>query len=623
MSMSMDSDLVWTPSRSLIELQESFDSLLVVASKALLSDELIGFFVCDSDGRVALLPQVEPFANNLQKLDINVGENFDLSNDLNNPIHEAIRSRNSQTDPSTSILKCKDQITLIAVPVFGLRGSLRAVLVGFCNRGETSQKIKLVLQLSAEAFRAHYALVSSRDELSRLVSEQQAIIDNISDGLIVLDKSHIVRFMNAPAGRILRQIPKDAIGKKLEDLLEYEPTIINIFDTGKGFVDRQTIRETKNRKVSLIDTAIPIKDHLGNVQSVVNTFREVKSMHRIAHSIAGNQARYTFDSLVGDTPSFIKSLEMAKRAAKGDATLLLSGESGTGKEVFVQAIHNESTRANGPFVAINCAALPRELIESELFGYAPGSFTGAIKNGRPGKFELASGGTIFLDEISELPFDVQAKLLRVLQERQVVRVGETRSIDIDVRIISASNKDLREMVQANRFREDLYYRINVIEIEIPSLRERREDIPLLAHTFLRKYADSLRKDVFRIEEDAMQQLMAFDWPGNVRQLENTIERAVHLSEEKSIKYFDLARIKNNEINLKNGPKSDVQTLAFYEKKALMSALAAFSYNITQTAEALGIARPTLYAKIKKHGLALERSISDASTSHPHLNETDV
>jgi transcriptional regulator with PAS, ATPase and Fis domain len=373
----------------------------------------------------------------------------------------------------------------------------------------------------------------------------------------------------------------------------------------------------------LIDTAVPIKDHLGKVQSVVNTFREVKSMHRIAHNIAGNQARYTFDSLVGDAPLFQQSLAIAKRAAKGDATLLLSGESGTGKEVFVQAIHNKSARAKGPFVAINCAALPRELIESELFGYAPGSFTGAIKSGRPGKFELASGGTIFLDEISELPFDVQAKLLRVLQERQVVRVGESRSIDIDVRVISASNKDLREMVQAKRFREDLYYRINVIEIDIPSLRRRREDIPLLANTFLRKYASSLRKDVFRIEEVAMQQLTEFDWPGNVRQLENIIERTVHLSEDKSLKFFDLDRIRNNEPILPVGPKGNVQTLASVEKDALLAALAAFHYNITHTANALGIARPTLYAKIRKHGLSLERVISDSSSQNFDQNNIDV
>jgi len=604
-----------------MELQGSFNSILSIATAFLIENGQLGFFICDTDGHVVVLPDEGPFSDFLSRFGIEFGQSYLDSEHGDNAIGQAIKERVGCTSRIEGKFGNGNIGNLSAEPVLGLRGSLRAVVGAIYPDDVPSSVVQLILKLSANSFGALFALGASRNNLAQLVSEQHAIIDNISDGLIVLDRDHVIRFMNAPAGRILNLVPKSAIGNKLEDLLDYKPVINEVFETGVGFMDRETIRETRDRRVHLLDTAIPIMDESGVVRSVVNTFREIQSVRRIAHRIAGNHARYTFKSLIGDAPIFREALATAKQAAKGDATVLLSGESGTGKEVFAQALHNESKRSDAPFVALNCAALPRELIESELFGYAPGSFTGANRSGRPGKFELASGGTIFLDEISELPFDVQAKLLRVLQERQVVRIGDSKPIDVNVRVVAASNKNLTEMVENNLFREDLFYRIHVIDIRIPALRERRDDIPQMATTFLRKFASSLNKNVFRIDENALQSLCSYHWPGNVRQLENVIERAVYLSDDETIMSFDLGphRDENSERmetqnKLAEFATGKIPTLQEVERQAIVVALNSTDFNVTKAAEALGTSRPTLYAKIRRHGVLIERRISDISES---------
>jgi len=296
--------------------------------------------------------------------------------------------------------------------------------------------------------------------------------------------------------------------------------------------------------------------------------------------------------------------------------LLLSGESGVGKEVFAQAIHNGSSRESQPFIAINCAALPHDLIESELFGHAPGSFTGATRDGRPGKFESADGGTVFLDEISELPIDVQAKLLRVLQEREVTRLGDTKGIPIDVRIICASNRDLQAMVRDKEFREDLYYRCNVIEIPIPPLRSRLEDIPVTANFFLSKYSTLLNKNIYGFSANALRQLNDYAWPGNVRELENLVERIVNLSEGGNI--ADVAEFLRTGSSAKAVAQtstaaapdaSRVISLRDAERQAIEHALAACNCNVTRCATLLKVSKPALYAKLKRHHIKIERSLA--------------
>jgi transcriptional regulator with PAS, ATPase and Fis domain len=447
-----------------------------------------------------------------------------------------------------------------------------------------------------------------------LVEEQRAIIDHIGDGLMVIGQGRVLRHVNSVAGRILGIDPKSSIGKTLNEVIDFEPIVGPIFGTGVGYVDRELIIDSPARHLHLVDTAIPIKNRCGEVVSVVNTFREMRRVRKMAGRYAGNHARFTFDSVVGTSAGLKRALDAAKKAARGASNVLLSGESGVGKEVFAQAIHNAGARAAQPFIAINCAALPHALIESELFGHAPGSFTGAARDGRPGKFESADGGTVFLDEISELPIDVQAKLLRVLQEREVTRIGDTRGIPVDVRIICASNRDLASMVLARTFREDLFYRCNVIEITIPPLRERREDIRAMTEFFLARYCTRMHKPTPEIAEHALLQLEAHDWPGNVREMENLVEKIVNFNEGERI--ADVASFLGAASVSQTGGASPAThgapvSLKEAERVAIEAALAACSFNVTSCAKLLQVSKPALYAKMKRHGIRIERSLRQA------------
>ncbi|SAK81896.1 sigma-54 dependent transcription regulator [Caballeronia hypogeia] len=442
-----------------------------------------------------------------------------------------------------------------------------------------------------------------------LVEEQRAIIDHIGDGLMVIGQGHVLRHVNSVAGRILGIDPKTSIGKTLNEVIDFEPIIGAIYRTGVGYVDRELIIDSPARHLHLLDTAIPIKNRCGEVVSVVNTFREMRRVRKMAGRYAGNHARFTFDSVIGSSAGLKRALDAARKAARGASNVLLSGESGVGKEVFAQAIHNASARAGQSFIAINCAALPHALIESELFGHAPGSFTGAAREGRPGKFESADGGTVFLDEISELPIDVQAKLLRVLQEREVTRIGDTRGIPVDVRIICASNRDLASMVLAKTFREDLYYRCNVIEITIPPLRERREDIRAMTSFFLDRYCTRMHKPTPEIVEHALRQLEAHDWPGNVREMENLVEKIVNFNEGERI--ADVASLLGGaSVSQTSGAamqrRDTPVSLKEAERVAIQAALEACSFNVTNCAKLLQVSKPALYAKMKRHGIRIER-----------------
>lgn len=502
-----------------------------------------------------------------------------------------------------------------------MSGSSRVYLLAIRRRASNAQSLHDLLALLritlSVSLKSYFDLVAHQT----LVEEQKAIIDHIGDGLMVFGQGGVVRHASTMAGRILGIDPVTSIGRPLGELIDFEPIIAPIFTTGVGYVDRELIIDSPARHLHLIDTAIPIKNSCGEVVSVVNTFREIRRVRNIAGKYAGNYARYTFESIVGQSESLLNAVSAARKAARGAANLLLSGESGVGKEVFAQAIHNASARQAQPFIAINCAALPHDLIESELFGHAPGSFTGATKEGRPGKFESADGGTVFLDEISELPIDVQAKLLRVLQEREVTRLGDTKGIPIDVRIICASNRDLEAMVAAKEFREDLYYRCNVIEISIPPLRSRKADITATANFFLSKYAALLNKKIFGFSQRALEQMHAYAWPGNVRELENLVERTVNLSDEGTIDDVaaflrpsrasggaEPALMSEKGTASEGSGEQPVQSLKDVERDAISHALAACQFNVTRCAAILEISKPALYAKVKRYNIKLERPL---------------
>jgi transcriptional regulator with PAS, ATPase and Fis domain len=370
------------------------------------------------------------------------------------------------------------------------------------------------------------------------------------------------------------------------------------------------LREPINKSVYVKCRAVTNE---GSIIGMVITIFESKIVQRLVNRVSNNSAYFIFEDLIGCSPCFQTSKEIAKTAAESSSNVLIVGESGTGKELFAQAIHNGGSRHSHPFISINCAAIPRELIGSELFGYVEGAFTGARKSGAPGKFEIADKGTIFLDEIGEMPLDMQAVLLRVLEEKRVTRLGGSISAPIDVRVIAATNKNLWELVKTNAFRMDLFYRLNVLRLEIPPLRERKDDIPLLIEHFIKQFNASLHKNITDYEPEAKNFLQQYTWPGNIRELRNIVERCVNLSKSSMLTIHDLPREllpSATENKSETPPATDPYekklaskfTLEMNEKLKIADLLRQYNYNKSRVAHELGISRVTLYKKLKEMGL---------------------
>ena len=311
--------------------------------------------------------------------------------------------------------------------------------------------------------------------------------------------------------------------------------------------------------------------------------------------------RYRFENIITKSSKMQRMIELIKVVAKSNATVLITGESGTGKELVARAIHSQSHRQSKPFVAVSCAALPESLLESELFGHENGSFTGAYAR-KKGKFEFANGGTLFLDEIGEMSANIQVHLLRVLEEKEFSRVGGNEPIKVDVRVVSATNKDLRKAIEKGEFREDLYYRLNVVPIELPPLRERKEDIPLLAQHFLNKFALENKKEVSEFSPEATEFLLGYDWPGNVRELENAIERAAILAKDSLITIADLPQ-ENMSLARSTMPGKNLREV---EKEHILDVLGETGGNYSEAARLLGITRMTLYKKAREYSFGVKK-----------------
>lgn len=443
---------------------------------------------------------------------------------------------------------------------------------------------------------------------------QEAIINSINSGFMIVDNNGNIVHMNELGGKIFGLDVAKVIGKHVTEIVESHPVVLDLLKTGEGWTERELFIDSRRGQLKLIETAIPVKNESNQVVCVIKTFREMDRVHAFATKVMGARARFTFDDINGHSTAIKEAVDLAALAAESDSTLFIYGETGTGKEVFAQAIHNASSRGRGPYLAINCAAIPRDLMESELFGYVQGAFSGASKNGRAGKFELAAGGTLLLDEIGDLPLDMQAKLLRVLQDKVVMRLGGDKVIPVDVRIIAATNKDLQKEVKKGNFREDLFYRINIITIKLPPLRRRKEDIPLLAHYLMKKIASRLNKYYIEtITSEALRAIMEYHWPGNVRELENALERAINTTRSTYIDICNLPQeILDNTsnyqgesilINQTTDYSLESPTIEGMEYQALHKALETSKWNITHAARQLGISRTTIYDKMKKYGLS--------------------
>lgn len=375
-------------------------------------------------------------------------------------------------------------------------------------------------------------------------------------------------------------------------------------------VDHQKVSvRVQNRVYSLVMSVRTVVIEQ-RIEGFVAFFEEVGNSRKKMESVFLTQTRYSFDDIIGESAEIKDCIEMAKKVSKSNSSILILGESGTGKEMFARAIHRSSNRSRHNFVAINCSAIPDALLESELFGYKGGAFTGASKDGNPGKFEIANGGTVFLDEIGDMPLHLQAKLLRVLQEREVVRIGDSHPIPIDVRVIAATNRNLEDMISKNLFRRDLFYRINVIPISIPSLVERKEDIQVLAMFLLKKHAALTGKIIEGIEPDALHILEQHDWPGNVRELENVIEYAINMETEKKIQAENLPSYLSEESRsvFTQQEAKDMtlkEAINLKERDRIINALQLFDDSTNgkrECASYLGISLSTLYRKLKEYGI---------------------
>ena len=434
------------------------------------------------------------------------------------------------------------------------------------------------------------------------IKKQQAIVESINEGIIVIDAQEKISDINPQARLMLDLDSSDLTGTSIYDVVLSGVNFFKIMADGKNIYDSEAVLKLRNKRLHCTMSASIIQSE-GNINGLVLALREAKVMHHLAGKIVGSRAYISFSDIIGSSDPLLEAIKIAKTAGKSKSNVLLLGESGTGKELFAQSIHNHSDRADKPFVAVNCGAIPRDLVESELFGYEGGAFTGSRKEGRPGKFELAEEGTIFLDEIGDMPLDAQVNLLRVLQNSEVVRVGGTYPKKINVRVIAATNQDLKKAVEEKTFRDDLYYRLNVLSITIPPLRNRTEDISSLANHFARKTAHNLNKTITGIDPLALTMLEKYDWPGNIRELENVVERAVNIMDGTVITAKELPEYIRNIPDEKPVLKPD--TLKAKEYESIVSMLTETGGNLRESAKRLGIARGTLYKKIKKYKIPAE------------------
>ncbi|WP_018305534.1 sigma-54-dependent Fis family transcriptional regulator [Desulfitobacterium hafniense] len=501
-----------------------------------------------------------------------------------------------------------ENIACSSAPIFDENGNLEGTLTITSPNlhSHNSQTLGLAISMAMGIQKQFQIALQNEIFDAALANTEEIMLFSDDDGKIIRT--------NMNALKIIELFGRDLIGSQVEDVLGEQPFFKSVAETGNtlSHIDFQL----KNAKKKLFLTSIkPIKSK-DKISGYIVLLKETDHIKKAAKSPYAAMVKFTFDTIIGSSPQSMKLKSMAKKFAHFNSNILIQGESGTGKDVYAQAIHFEN-RPNGPYIAVNCAAIPQNLIASELFGYEGGAFTGAERQGKPGKIELANGGTLFLDEIGDMPLELQAVLLRVLEDKMIMHVGGSRYIPVDFRLITATNKNLLDLVKNNQFREDLYYRISVFKLSVPPLRERGSDIVQLIEHFIRIYSSNQGIDEPILSNSAKYLLLQYNWPGNVRQLQNTISYAVCMSNEGIIRPENLPEEilsyqppsgltlaqpepepSPNEIILDNTP-----SMKEIEKKAIMKALHESNNHIRGAAKILGLSKSTLYRKIKEYEIS--------------------
>ncbi len=475
------------------------------------------------------------------------------------------------------------------VPIFNEQDEIQ-FYIGVSDRAPISVEASNILYLAAQLVQQRYKYYLMIDQYTR------SFMNVIPECVVLLDENARIVNVNDQCLNLLKIDIKNLLkGMHINHLVTSRKPIDNLGSLYSADLDTEFHIQVggKNIPCNIIDKQL-INTPYG--KQMVILFNKNKDSVHTAELSSGvlNSTYCSFDKIIGNDPDIIRIKTLARQAAKSSSTILIEGESGTGKELFAEAIHRESQR-KGMFISINCGGIPSELIQSELFGYEEGAFTGAKKRGSPGKFELADGGTVFLDEIGEMPVDMQVSLLRFLQDKKITRVGGHIPQKIDVRIIAATNRNLKNEVEKGNFREDLYYRLNVINIQIPPLRKRKGDIPFIANYLLEKQCDQNGIAPLEISKQIMTALIDYDWPGNARELENTVERAFIMREGKELIFDNLPVNSTGEVSSRMEIEKNIDKV---KKEAIENCLRVYRGNITQTAKALGMTRQTLYRKMK-------------------------
>ncbi|MEN6349271.1 MAG: sigma-54-dependent Fis family transcriptional regulator [Syntrophomonas sp.] len=508
--------------------------------------------------------------------------------------------------------------TCSAAPIIDEEGRvLGALQMSGPSEGAHLHTLGMVVA-AVEAISDQMRINKQNRELTVLNNSLNDIFQTMSDGAVLINMDGIISQINPVAEYMLG---KKVRGSSIYDFFGHSGKVEPMLAEGRAFNDIEIMVDSFRGRLHCLVTGKPIKDEYGRVNGAVVFINPINKVKKLVNRLSGAQAAFSFKDIIGSGQKLLQAVQIGMQSASSTSTVLIQGESGTGKELFAQAIHNQSQRRRGPFVALNCAALPRELIASELFGYSEGAFTGAARGGRPGKFELAAGGTLFLDEIGDMPLEQQASLLRVLQEKKITRVGGEKIIPVDVRVICATNKNLQEEIKKNNFRQDLYYRLNVILISIPPLRERREDIELLFNYFLNSISKKMGVEMQPIDPGVLECLQNYDWPGNVRELENVIEKMITLAGGAEIKIEHLPeeiasyhpprghRRKASSPELDDvrefKTKREETMLHDPEREVLLGLLDRHKGNISRVAAEMGVCRNTVYRKMKLYEIGKE------------------
>lgn len=606
--------------KELIEVSKIYIDMVF---SAVMDNEFI-IVLTDKNGCILYIKGAEENISKLGVDNLKVGAYMDEQNIGTNAMGTAIKEDSCiQITAKEHYIEGFHKLTCSAAPIHNTHGEI----IGSLNlTGRSNMKHPHTLGIVVFGVKAIENELNKKevcDILNQTYNYMESVIDNVDKGIMIVDKEYKIININKLGAEIFDRHKESLLNEEIHYILPDLGNIIEELKKDKSFVVKEAkFKHTSKHKVKLVFKGINHKEDLVGMVVTMSNEKEEKDIKN------STGAFFTFNDIIGESAAIINVITNCKIISNSPSTVLIQGESGTGKEILAQAMHNYSLRRENKFIAINCGAIPSNIIESELFGYEDGTFTGAKKGGNPGKFEIASGGTLFLDEIGEMPLDAQVKLLRVLQNGRVTRLGGSKEIPIDVRVIAATNKKLKKEVEKGTFREDLYYRLCVIPITLPPLRERKGDVKMLIDYFLRIKSFDLNKPMPEICEDLYNKLLCYNWPGNIRQLENYVENIVNLDGRLS---FDLSEDGDGDssnfvrkLNEDNTIREEVHIEEIYSKpldvknyenleskvnsfnleeleiRAISEAINLYNNNMTKVAKALGISRNTLYLKIKKY-----------------------